>query len=122
MKSHVVYSCEHCERTFTNHDIKEKHVKISHENVKLFCYFYNNNLECPRDAQCIFLHEQSENCKYSKRCEREKCMYKHTYDISEEYNDEENDNVENDDGREKDEEKMMMKEKMRMKEKIMIMN
>ena len=102
IKSHVLYSCDQCERTFTSHDIKEKHMKISHENVKLYCYFYNNNLECPRDAQCIFLHDNSGICKYGKRCEREKCMYKHTIDVTEEYDDEENDIVETDDETEND--------------------
>ena len=75
MKSNLVYSCDHCERTFMSQDIKEKHIKISHQNEKPFCYFYNNDLECPHDAQCIFLHENSGSCKYGKRCEREKCMY-----------------------------------------------
>ena len=89
MKSHVVYSCDQCERNFTNQDIKEKHIKISHENVKLFCYFCNNKLECPRDAQCIFLHEKSVNCKYGKMCEREKCMYRHNTDVAEDDDDDE---------------------------------
>lgn len=77
VKSHVKYSCDKCDQSFRYQEIKEKHVKIMHENLKLYCNFFNNNQKCPFDDKCIFLHEDSETCRYGKLCERTKCMYKH---------------------------------------------
>ena len=36
-----------------------------------------NNKVCPFDTQCIFLHEDSEECKFGRVCERVNCMHKH---------------------------------------------
>ena len=52
-----------------------KHVKAVHEDVKLFCYFYNNNEECPHGDE-KFLYEDSEPCKYGKQCAQNLCMFK----------------------------------------------
>ena len=86
LKSHKMYLCNKCDKSFKWQVVMEKHVRISHENVKLFCHYFNNGLECPYNDECIFIHEDSEVCKYGAMCERNNCMYKHK---------EENDDVEN---------------------------
>ena len=77
VKIHNKIKCEQCEKTFANSDIKEKHVRIAHENVKLYCHFYNNEKSCPFADKCIFLHQHSKFCKYDELCERDLCMFKH---------------------------------------------
>ena len=93
LKSHKKYACNQCDKTFKWEDVLKKHVRISHENVKLFCHYFNNGLECPYNDECIFLHQDSEVCKYGAMCERNNCMYKH----EEENDDEENGDEENSD-------------------------
>ena len=98
IKTHEKYECNQCEKTFTNLDVKEKHVNISHEDVNIFCHFFNNNLDCPYNERCIFIHKDSEMCRYGSSCERKKCMYKHEEKNDDDENDEEEtDDEENDD-------------------------
>ena len=59
-----------------------KHQQIAHENVKLYCHFFNNLKNCPFKEECVFLHEVSKQCKFSIECERQMCMFRH--DIFEE--------------------------------------
>ena len=105
LKSHKKYACNKCDKTFKWQDVMEKHVRISHENVKLFCHYFNNGLECPYNDECIFVHEDSEVCKYGAMCERNNCMYKHEEENDDEENgdeengDEENGNEVNGDGK-----------------------
>ena len=47
----------------------KKHVLIAHENVKLYCHFYNNEKTFPFDKECVFLHEDSKFCKYDSICQ-----------------------------------------------------
>ena len=75
LKTHII--CNICEKTFKYQDILEKHIKIAHENAKLYCHFYNNDKNCPFNLNCIFLHEDSSQCRYGKLCERTYCMFKH---------------------------------------------
>ena len=86
VRNHKKYSCDHCEKSFPYENIKVKHTEAVHGNLKIYCHFYNNQKECPFEEQCIFLHEQSEECKFGASCERINCMYQHK-DIgsSEEY-------------------------------------
>ena len=58
-------------------------MRIAHENLKLFCHFFNNNKTCPYSKECIFLHQDSPICKYGKKCERMLCMFKHEEDEDE---------------------------------------
>ena len=53
VKTHNNFKCEQCEKTFANLDVKKKHVLITHENVKLYCHFYNNEKTCPFADKCI---------------------------------------------------------------------
>ena len=52
-------------------------MNICHENKKLYCNFYTNEQECPFGDNCIFIHENSENCKYEGLFERSNCMHRH---------------------------------------------
>ena len=76
-KTHKNYPCDQCEKSYKTEELKEKHKRISHEELKLFCHFYNNDKNCPHAVECIFLHEVSGICKYGALCERNYCMYKH---------------------------------------------
>ena len=49
-------------------------------SVELFCYFFNNDKDCPYQEECIFLHEESEVCKFGKTCDRVMCMFRHDFD------------------------------------------
>ena len=77
LKKHEKHKCEQCEKSFKYLDLKKKHILISHENVKLYCHFFNNDKTCPFDETCIFLHEDARFCKYDGICERNFCMFKH---------------------------------------------
>ena len=77
VKTHRNVKCDLCEESFRYKDLMEKHVKIMHEKVKWFCHFYNNDKECPHGLKCVFLHEDSEYCRYKNLCERNYCMFKH---------------------------------------------
>ena len=89
-------SCDQCDKTFTSNTILNKHIKIVHDKIKLYCYYFNNDQECPFDDKCIFLHEESEDCKFGELCERNFCMFQHgdNDSSSEEGEDESDDNVE----------------------------
>ena len=55
----------------------KKHNKITHENLIIYCHYFNNDKICPFKEECLFLHEEAETCKFGKLCERMFCMYKH---------------------------------------------
>ena len=69
--------CDVCEKTFRYEDLRKKHILIAHENLKIYCHFFNNEKTCPYSEDCVFLHEDSPSCKYSTACERNYCMFKH---------------------------------------------
>ena len=94
--AHKSYSCDDCDKVFHFEGLLEKHRSATHEGIALFCHYFNNNKECPFENRCIFLHEESENCKFDKACERILCMYKHDdgRDISDNESDESSDDEE----------------------------
>ena len=61
---------------------------MSHENVKLYCHFFNNERTCPFANLCICLHEDAEICRYDRMCECTLFMYKHSKKVDEPKNDE----------------------------------
>ena len=75
--SHKSFRCDQCDKSFQYEETKGKHVTAAHGNVKLYCHFFNNNKECPYNENCIFIHQDSQLCKYNGMCERPCCMYKH---------------------------------------------
>ena len=76
-KMHADHECSVCEKKFKYQETKSKHMRIAHENLKLFCHFFNNKKTCPFSKDCIFLHEDAPMCKYGKKCKRIYCMFKH---------------------------------------------
>ena len=90
---HKLYGCDECEKEFKYERNLEKHIEAVHEDCKLFCHYFNNDKDCPFDEECIYIHEESEICKFGLGCERVLCMFRH-----EERNyDEESDEEESDD-------------------------
>ena len=69
--------CELCGKNFKYEDIKQKHKAIAHENIKIYCHYFNNRKECPFSQDCVFLHEVSAPCRYGIVCVRDKCMFRH---------------------------------------------
>ena len=66
--------------------------------MKLYCHFFSNGKECPHDQECVYLHEESEMCRYMENCEREFCMYQHDIDEdSQESEEDEKDDEKDDD-------------------------
>ena len=47
IKTHREYSYQMCERTFKYEQILVKHMKIAHEDIKLYCHYFNNEKTCP---------------------------------------------------------------------------
>ena len=82
-KNHSGFKCDECDKNFRLEEVLGKHVKIHHENVKLYCHFFNNEKDCPYGVNCVFLHEPSSQCKYGNLCERNYCMFKHVMNIAE---------------------------------------
>ena len=68
-------------KSLTYENVLEKHVEAVHEDVTLYCHYYNNDKDCPfEDGDydgCIYLHEDSKPCLFGTGCERMLCMYKH---------------------------------------------
>ena len=89
------HSCDVCSKTFKTEDIKKKHVQVTHNNVQLYCHFFNNRIACPYDDECVFMHEDAPLCKYGGKCERINCMFKHVIIVIDD--DEENDEDDDDD-------------------------
>ena len=73
--SHSV--CDHCDKTFKYEEIKQKHISISHKNIKIYCHYFNNSSQCPFAEECVFLHMVSPVCRYGDMCVRDKCMFRH---------------------------------------------
>ena len=44
LKTHIF--CNICEKLSNIKTSMKKHIKIAHENVKLYCHFYNNDKNC----------------------------------------------------------------------------
>ena len=77
IRTHKKYSCDQCDKSFKFEDTRSKHIKIAHEGLKLYCHYFNNEKDCPFEDKCVFLHENSEVCKYGELCGRNYCMFKH---------------------------------------------
>ena len=82
-KTHTKFNCEKCYMTFNYQLLKEKHMHISHGNKLLYCHYFNNKKKCPYKENCMYIHDDSEKCKYDSKCARNLCMYKHSCDQAE---------------------------------------
>ena len=106
---HTKYPCDDCDKIFKFEGLLEKHIAVAHEDIELFCHYYNNDKECPFDDQCIFVHEESKDCKFGKACERILCMFKHEENVDDADNEEEDDTEsENEDSDDDDETEEML--------------
>ena len=76
-KNRTNVKCDKCDKIFRCQVIKEKHMSISHDDKIVYCHYFNNGKKCPYENKCIFIHEDSEICKYGIKCERIFCMFKH---------------------------------------------
>ena len=88
-KWHAKFECDECEKVFRYETVLEKHREAAHENTELFCHYFNNDKDCPFDENCLYIHEESGNCRYGNTCERRMCMFKHeeSKDLDEESDD-----------------------------------
>ena len=53
-----------------------KRLKIAHEDIKLYCHFFNNDKVCLKGEECVFLHEESDICRYGDICDRINYMFR----------------------------------------------
>ena len=37
---------------------------------------FTNDKECPYEEECIYIHKDTENCRFGRKCERQMCMFK----------------------------------------------
>ena len=49
------YPCDDCDKVYDYEGTLEKHIGAAHENVVLFCHFYNNNKECQWSVISVYL-------------------------------------------------------------------
>ena len=87
----MLYNTTVCDKIFKHEGTLEKHVQAAHEDVTLFCHYFNNEKDCPYEDECIFVHEESNDCKFGKGCERLLCMYKHEDQIDDDDDESEDD-------------------------------
>ena len=90
-KLHVKFECDECDKVFRYEAVLERHKEAAHEDVQLFCHYFNNDKDCPYDEECIYVHEDSNNCKFGNNCERNLCMYRHEESVGEECDDDDDD-------------------------------
>ena len=84
--------------------LREKHIEAVHGRMKIFCYYFNNDYDCPYDDQCIFAHDASPVCKFGRECERIMCMFKHDgRDVSDDENEDDEESEDESDEENKDE-------------------
>ena len=76
-KKHNKFECDECDKEFRFEVVLEKHKEAAHEEVELFCHYFNNEKDCPFEDACIYVHEESDHCKFGSLCERKLCMYRH---------------------------------------------
>ena len=96
-KMHVKFECDKCEKVFKYEAVLEKHKEAAHEDFPLFCHYYNNDKDCPFDDECMYIHEDSENCKFGRNCARSLCMYKHEESADTESDDDSSDDDDDND-------------------------
>ena len=85
LKSHSeaeMYSCDQCDKTFVL-KWRQKHHMKGHES-KIFCHYFNNQKMCPfEELGCMFLHADSQKCKFQGNCSNKLCQFKHMDEDSE---------------------------------------
>ena len=98
-------SCDQCDNSFKTTDILNKHIQIAHDKIKIYCHYFNNDDDCPFNEDCVFLHEDSPQCKYGDQCERNLCMFQHNENDDSDEESEDDDDSEDEDPEEEDDTK-----------------
>ena len=81
----VPKSFEWCDKTFVLSWQLKKHQELHTNKMIRFCHYFNNKKECPfEELGCMFLHQNSELCKYDQVCSKQLCSYKHSKSNSKE--------------------------------------
>ena len=55
-RDHTRFECDECDKNLDYEGILERHVESVHEDVELYCNYFNNNKDFSFGDQCIFLH------------------------------------------------------------------
>ena len=122
-RTHPKYECEDCDKIFKYETILEKHKEAAHEEIKLYCHYFNNDKDCPYDDDdgddgCIYMHEDSVPCKFGSGCERKLCMFKHEERDDDKESESENSDGENDEDTDNDDDKESVKDLIPILEKF----
>ena len=57
--------------------ILEKHTQAAHEDITLYCHYFNDEKVCPCEDECIFVHKESEVCIFGQKIERRLSMFRY---------------------------------------------
>ena len=95
-EKHPGFKCDQCEKVFSLKWRLKKHLNLHSRNYIKCCHYFNNNKHCPYEEYgCKFLHTNSKNCVFGKKCRVKLCPFKHndekkvtlhdfeTYDVEE---------------------------------------
>ena len=55
----------------------EKHTQAAHEDITLYCHYFNDEKVCPCEDECIFVHKESEVCMFGQKFERRLSMFRY---------------------------------------------
>ena len=73
------FECDKCDMRFFLNWRLEKHKTLHTGEVTRKCHYFNNNKKCPfEDLGCMFIHRESEKCKFDEMCSKKLCSYKHS--------------------------------------------
>ena len=73
------FECDKCDMRFCLQWRLEKHKTLHTSEVLRKCHYFNNNKKCPfEDLGCMFIHSESEKCKFDESCSNKLCSYKHS--------------------------------------------
>ena len=56
--AHEKFEWEECDKEFRYAAVLEKHIEAVHEDVKLFCHYFNNDKECPYMMKSEFIFKR----------------------------------------------------------------
>ena len=76
MKIHVKYPCDDCDKIFNYEATLEKHVLAAHEDLELYCHFFNNDKEAPMMISVFSFTKSLKNVGLEKHV-KESCACTH---------------------------------------------
>ena len=77
-ENHKVFKCDKCDKCFVLNWRRDKHMKL-HTNASVKpCHYFNNGGKCPfEELGCKFLHTEAKLCKSGVKCLRRLCPHRH---------------------------------------------